>query len=335
MSSVQTVNGPVNVAELGRILPHEHLLSLLPIEWELGDSAEVRVSLAVKALEGLAQHGFRAVVDLSPYGVVGRDAEGTNVTLLQEVSSRSGLHIISGTALYLESYAPSWARTADENEIFARFVRDAEQGIGGTTVRAGIYGEQATSLGEITDFERRVLRAMGRAQRETGLAIMTHTTHGTMALEQIDLLESVGADLSRVVIGHMDTHLDHRLVHRVLSRGVTVSIDTIGKQDWDFFLGPAAIGRAQGEYGKRAFHRADTGRADLVAELVAAGHADRVFLAQDLTGAEIWMNPLTHGRLAYSYLPEVFIPMLEARGVDALAIEQMTAINPRSVLELA
>ncbi|MCK8607912.1 phosphotriesterase [Agromyces sp. C10] len=333
MTEVMTVRGPVPSAELGRIMPHEHLLSLAPGRWLTGGAHDDRVALAVGALAGLTERGFGTVVDLSPYGVVGRDAAGADVALLAEVSELTGLHIIAGTALYLEAYAPGWAQAATLDELTSRFVSDAVDGIGGTGIRAGIFGEQATGLGEITPFEERVLRAVARAHRETGLAIMTHTTHGTMAHEQVDLLISEGADLDRVVIGHLDTQLSVDFVRSVLDRGVLVAIDTIGKEVWDFFIGPAPD-RPDGEFPKRSFARSDQGRVELVTELVERGYADRILLAQDLTGAEVWMNPGTHGQLGYAYLADRFLPALAANGVPEDAIERMTARTPARLLEV-
>lgn len=334
MGDVTTVLGPVPSTELGRIMPHEHLLSLVPGPWQNGGTADDRVELAVTALTGLRESGFGTIVDLSPYGVVGRDADGADVALLAEISRRSGLHLVTGTALYLEAYAPAWARGASLEELTARFIADATRGIGETGIRAGVFGEQATSLDEITPFEARVLTAVARAHRETGLTIMTHTTHGTMAHEQIDLLVAEGVDLDRVVIGHLDTQLSVDYAKRVLDRGVLIAVDTIGKESWDFFLEPVAD-RADGEFAKRSFARSDAGRADLVAALVDDGYAERILLAQDLTGAEVWMNPATHGQLGYRYLAERFLPALAERGVDETQIEQMTARTPARLLEVA
>lgn len=335
MATAMTVLGPVPAEELGRVMPHEHIFSLVPGPWLTGGTRDTQLELAVAAISPLREAGFGTIVDLSPYGVVGRHEDGGNVELLREVSRRSGLHVVAGTAVYLESYAPGWARTASVEELTARLVADASTGIGATDVRAGVFGEQATSLGEITPFEERMLIAAARAHRETGLAIFTHTTHGTMAERQIELLAAEGADLGRVVIGHVDTQLSVDLVRSLLDRGVCVAVDTIGKQRWDFFLGPEPADRGEGAFEKRAFARSDEGRADLVARLVAEGHADRILLAQDLTGAEVWMNPGTHGRLGYRYLSDVFLPMLAERGVAGADIETMASANPARLLGVA
>ncbi|WP_313543686.1 phosphotriesterase family protein [Leifsonia aquatica] len=334
MTYVTTVLGPVPADQLGRVMPHEHLLSLVPGPWLTGGTRPDAVERAVEALAGLPELGFRTVVDLSPYNVVGRDADGDNVSLLVEIAERTGLHIVTGTALYLQSYAPAWAREAGVDELTARLVADATTGIGRSGVRAGVFGEQATGLGEITPHEEKCLRAVARAQRETGFSIMTHTTHGTEAIEQLDILREEGVDLDRVVVGHVDTQLTAELPRRVIDAGARIAVDTIGKEDWDFFLGPDGD-RSDGEYGKRAFHRSDAGRADLVAGLVEDGLADRVLLAQDLTGAEVWLNPGTHGIHGYSYLGAVFLPLLRERGVTEDAIDQLTAVNPATVLGAA
>lgn len=161
---------------------------------------------------------------------------------------------------------------------------------------------------------------------------MTHTTHGTMAHEQIDILLSEGVDLSTVVIGHMDTQLSIDYVRSVNDRGANVAIDTIGKQNWEFFVGPPEQNPAEGEFVKNSFHRADSKRADLVAALVADGRTDTIFLASDLTGAEVWMNPTTHGQRGYNYLADSFLPMLHERGVTEEQCDRMLVANPARLL---
>ncbi len=346
---VRTVLGPVAPERLGRVLHHEHLLSLTPGPWLSGGRPadgpgaqpstprdplrdEDRAERAVGALSGLAALGFGTVVDLSPYGVVGRDADGADVDLLQEVSRRSGLHVVAGTAVYLEALSPAWARRASLAEMTERFVRDATEGIGGTGVRAGVLGEQATGLGEITAHEEKCLRAAARASRQTGLALVTHTTHGTMALEQIDLLLEEGVDLDRVVVGHMDTHPDTGYVLEVAARGVTVAFDTIGKQSWDFRVEPEPAAPPDGEFGKRAYRRSDRVRAERIAALVRAGYADRVLLSHDLTGEEVSLNPGTHGQWGYSYLGTAFAALLTEHGVSPAELDRMLRDNPARLL---
>lgn len=332
MGHVQTVLGPVPPDRLGRVMPHEHLQSLVPGDWLTGGTRPSAVDAAVGALSGLADLGFGTVVDLSPYGVVGRSPDGTGLDVLREISRRTGLHVVAGSAVYLEAYSPAWTLEASLADLTARFVADATVGVAGTGIKVGVYGEQATGLGEITPHEEKCLRAVARAHRETGLAICTHTTHGTMAREQLDILTEEGADLSRVVVGHMDIQDDPRVIRAVLDRGACVAFDTIGKQFWDFFLAPPPADPPRGEFPKRAYHRPDAARVELLVDLVGRGYADQLLLAQDLTGAEVYLNPATHGRSSYSYLGATFVPLLLAAGIGPDAVEQMVRANPARLL---
>jgi predicted metal-dependent phosphotriesterase family hydrolase len=353
MAHVQTVLGPVAPDEVGRILHHEHLLSLTPGPWLSGGrsgccgcSDETRfdpqdtthsndqVQRAVEALGGVAELGIRTIVDLSPYGVVGRDALGDNVVLLQEIARRTGLNIVSGSSVYLQEFSPAWAVQADLSEMTARFIADATAGIGSTSVTAGIFGEQATGLGVITPHEEKCLRAASRAHRETGLAMTTHTTHGTMALEQVEILKEEGADLRRVLIGHMDTHPDTDYVRQVVDTGVNIAFDTIGKQFWDFRVEPLPSEMPDGEFIKNAYFRSDRTRAQRIAQLVSEGYEDHIFLAQDLTGSEVYLNPATHGQWGYTYLASPFADLLREHGVTEGQLEKMLHANPGRLLTI-
>lgn len=326
MGHVQTVRGPVDPSDLGRVFTHEHLNLLGPGAFAFGGRADVGVDLGVGALGIPPELGFRTLVDLTPIGL-GRDPR-----VMRAISEGTGLHIVLGASLYLESYAPAWAHDVSVDELCAMFVRQATTGIDDTDVRVGILGEQATGLGEITSFEERGLRAAARAHRATGLAINTHCTHGTMALEQLAILRDEGVDLARVIVGHMDqAGLDTVLA--VVAAGANVAYDTLGKEIWDFVLAPEdRTTGSEGEFAKRGYFRSDASRLDEIAELVRRGHADRVLLSQDMTGLEAYLNAGTHGTHGYAYLGRVVVPRLMELGVTETAIHQMLVDNPARLL---
>lgn len=326
MPHVETVRGPVDPGQLGRVLPHEHLQMLVPGPWLSGGEGDHRADIAVAALERMRSFGFGTVVDLTPYHVGVRDLDA-----LREISERSGVHIVAGSSIYLEPYSPAWALEADLAEMHRRFVLDATVGTE-TGIKVGIYGEQATSLNEITPHEEKCLRAAARAAADTGLAVNTHTTHGTMALEQLDILREEGADLSRVVIGHMDIQPDPAYVRRVLESGASVGFDTLGKQFWDFVVAPLPDEMPEGEFPKQAYFRPDAARIKEIADLVADGFAAQILMSMDMTGHEVYLNPRTHGQSGYSFLGDVVIPQLKALGVADADLEQMLVHNPRNLL---
>lgn len=337
MGNVQTVLGIIDSSELGVVIPHEHLLSLVPGAWITGGKDDQNIEIAVSALSTLKNYGVKTVCDLSPYGVVGRDEHGDNAALLKEISLQSGLNIISGTGTYLEDFSPSWVSAASEDELTERFIKDALFGIGSSGVKAGILGEQATGLDEVTPYERKGLRASARASLETGLGIMTHCTHATMAEEQIKIIREIGIPLSRVVLGHVDTQvdtIDMDFVFKLLDTGVNIGVDTIGKQVWQFFLSPPPDNQEDGRFTRNFMYRSDANRASMVEKICSSGYAEQVFLSMDITGTEIYMNPTTTGQFGYSYMLEMFIPMLKERGVTPEQIEQMIVKNPARMLSI-
>jgi predicted metal-dependent phosphotriesterase family hydrolase len=337
MSGVCTVTGTVTPSSLGKVLFHEHLLMVLCGPWQSGrlvDRGELeqqQVGAAVAALSGLPALGFDTVVDLSPYGDVGRDNYGENVRLLRQIAEESGLNIIAGTATYRREFSPQWVIDATVDELTARFIADAHTGIAGTGIRAGILGEQPTSEGAITDHDEKGLRAAARAAIVTGLALATHTTHGTMALEQVDIVTDEGVDLSRVVIGHMDNHTDLDYVRRVLDRGVCIGFDSIGKQLWDARQ-PYQLPTANGEFSKRTLFRADHIRAEWLAALISEGYRDQIVLSHDLVGAQVPLNPETHGQRGYTYLGTTFTQLLADRGVTTTDLDTLLHANPARLL---
>ena len=113
----------------------------------------------------------------------------------------------------------------------------------------------------ITKDERKVFRAVGRASVATNLPIFTHTgIPGKSALEQLDLLEDVGVDPKKVVIGHLGNLTDPNVeVHRaVCRRGAFVGFDRQGSQG-------------------------DAQQVPLVMKLLEAGYADNLMFASDLS----------------------------------------------------
>lgn len=335
---IETILGPVATESIQRVLPHEHLLSFTPGPWLSGgpnsvdEDKERQIDLVVTQLREISRFGFNMVVDLSPYGVVGRDAMATNVELLAEISRRSKVHIVLGTSIYLEAFSPEWLRQLSRKDLAKLFIRDLTEGMGGTRYRASLLGEQATGLDEITEFEKRCLLASCDAHKETGASIFTHTSHGSMALEQVEIFRRESVPLESVVIGHMDIQPDSDYTRRVLDSGVSVAFDTIGKQYWEFFLSPKATPQQEGEFPARFYFRSDESRIDLLLELVDEGFVHQILLAQDLTGAEAYLNPATHGTWGLNYLGGSFLPRLRERGLSEDHIDTLTRSNPLRVI---
>jgi predicted metal-dependent phosphotriesterase family hydrolase len=308
MAHVQTVLGPIDPDALGFTLPHEHTqIALWHIQsrwdyWQLTRDQPV-------ILEELGRYraaGGSGLVDLTPTGV-GRDPEW-----LGEVATASGLHVVMGCGWYRTAYYPPEA-LIDRRSVGSladELIAEIETGVGETSIRPGIIGEIGTDKPWVSPAEERVHRAVARASRATGLAITTHGVLSDVGLAQLRILEEEGADPGRVIIGHADSYpfLDHYLA--ILERGANLEFDFIG-MPWER-------------------ERISEGRTvELVCELLGRGHADRLFLSQDVCNDS---QLVAFGGNGYAYLAETFVPRLRAAGVSHAEIETMTVANPRRLL---
>jgi phosphotriesterase-related protein len=329
MATVQTVTGPVDAAELGRTLVHEHIrISYAGEELDptyAWDRAET-VARAVDKMGELLDAGFRTFVDPCPIEL-GRDPE-----LYAEISSRSGMRIVCTTGFYtqhMDSGMPFYWRAREPEEIAELYVQELNEGIAGTGgIRAGAI--KAATGTEVTPAERRMLTGAAVAQRATGVAIITHTENSRHGDVQQDIFDDGGADLGRVLIGHQDEQTDVAPIRKLAERGTFVGVDRIGLE----ILAP------------------DERRADHVAALVREGFTRQVCLSQDhicaLTAPrssfyvppemreasaarreeiawQVWQRP-------YTYIVTDFVPKLLQRGVTEADVETIFVDNPRRLL---
>src|SRR5579859_2820379 len=229
---VMTVRGPIPASELGVTLMHEHLFIDLSFLWDTPTSdwqkplVDAEISLANRGLLQVDPYVSRrnlllddfdvGVAELGPFRQLGGgcvvDLTTTGIRpqphKLREVSVQTGLHVIAGCGYYTRRAHPPEVAALSESELLERLLDEITNGLGGTEVRPGIIGEIGTSS-PIHPDEARVLRVAAAAQAKTGLAINVHVAiFRREALAALDTLEAAGADLSRVVISHLDEQPD-------------------------------------------------------------------------------------------------------------------------------
>ena len=153
---------------------------------------------------------FRALKELGVGNVleVTNLGMGRDVDYIMDVARASGINILVCTGFYKEPFLPDYVYTSSEEELADLMVAEIEEGIGKSGVKASAIGEFGTSKERMTDMERKVFRSCAMAARRTGRLVTTHTTLGTLGIEQADYLISMGLDPSRIVIGHMDLSND-------------------------------------------------------------------------------------------------------------------------------
>jgi phosphotriesterase-related protein len=334
---VRTVLGDVDPADLGIVLPHEHVVMdsrpLLAVhgyvpaaqtrQWDVTLASEARWNpgvhpsnydltdedAAVEELAPFVAAGGRTVVDLTP-PTLGRAPEA-----LARIARRAGVHVVSGVGQYLAPVHEPWVARVTEDELAARLVAAATDG----PIRAGIFGEIGTS-DPVRPEERRVLRAVARSSRETGLAISVHLhPWGHEGPAVLDELTRAGADPVRVILGHVTTAIDRPDELRAMAdRGATLGFDLFGFDH--SLLGP---GR---------WPPSDVDVVGVVACLVREGRGERIVLSQDVgvrTRLRRW------GGWGYAHLLEHVVPLLRAAGVTGDEVRAMLVANPARLLTVA
>lgn len=295
--TVQTVTGPVDAADLGRTLVHEHVL-LDMYEASL-NSAGVLLDepMAIDEVARFRDAGGVTLVDQTTLGL------HPNLEGLRRISLATGVRIVAGTGLYWHRFRPAWVEALDEGALAARFIEELTVGSRSGGVRAGVIGEVATGHRAIDEVEARALRAAARAHLATGASIATHAIFTAIGLEQLAILDAAGVPPDRVVIGHADTNpsLDYQLA--VLARGAWLGFDTVGQTD----------------------KASDDWRADRLRDLVDRGHLGRILVSSDVCKRPALC---AFGGGGYAFLFHDFLPRLRARGFGDREIDALLVDNP-------
>ena len=300
---VRTVLGDVDPEQLGFMLPHEHLINSPPVHAR--PDPDYRLQDVDKAIEEVLL--FKRAGGTALAEMTGPDY-GRNVEAIRHISRRTGVHMLVTTGFIMESFFPQKVFDASENELVDLFVREVTEGADGTDIKAGVI-KCGTSQGRMTPTEEKVIRAAAQAHLVTGAPISTHTVGGSMALAQIELLQAQGVDPSRVVIGHLDRKsLGCGYFKFLANKGVYLGIDSIGKTKY----------------------YPDSLRIDVLKQLIESGFVRQILLADD-NGRQSYFTSYGGGP-GLDYIPRVFVPMMREAGVSDADIEQMTVLNPRTVL---
>jgi phosphotriesterase-related protein len=283
--------------ENGITYMHEHTTIDLS-EIKCNEDCQLDVfSETVKEYKKLYDKGVRNIVDVTNFGM------GRNIPFVQKAAQESGINIVHATGFYQEKFYPIQVFRETKEQLVERMFNEIRKGIKGTDVKAEIIGEIGTSHNTWTEAERKVFQAVVLVHKETGKPITTHTTLGTLGLEQALFFKEQGVDLNRVIIGHVDLTGDFDYIFKIIKEGAYVEFDTIGKENY----------------------MPDQVRADILKRIQDMGYIDKVLLSMDITRKS---HLEYQGGLGYSFLLDNFIPRLRKTGLTEESIEKMLIKNP-------
>jgi phosphotriesterase-related protein len=319
MAMVETVRGPVETADLGTTLMHEHVFVLTPdmlANYPAGWDEEQRVQDAVVRLRNVKELGVDTIVDPTVVGL------GRYIPRIQRINEAVDINIVAATGLYTYDVLPFRFRFDDpalrrdgSDSMVDLFVRDLTEGIADTSVRAAFLKCAIDEPG-LTPGVERVMRAVGRAHAATGAPITVHTSvHNAGGTTAQRVLSEEGVDLSRVVIGHCGDSADIGYLEGLADRGSLLGMDRFGL---DALL---------------PFEQ----RVDTVAHLCRDGYADRLVLSQDASCYIDWFPEALMAKVApnwnYEHVLRDVVPALLEGGTGPDQIATMLVDNPRRYFE--
>ncbi|MEJ2667098.1 MAG: hypothetical protein P8Z81_08375 [Deinococcales bacterium] len=303
-STVQTTRGPVPVDDLGIVDYHEHLyveppgwLHRIDPDFALDD-----VDKSADELASWAAAGGRTLVEMTAVDF------GRDIRSIAAVADRvPDVNVIVTAGYNRPYYMGRWLHAVAEDDMVRDTVRDVTQGIDGTSIRAGVI-KAGSEYNNFNDAARKLFRVAARAHLETGAPIITHTTAGTMGLEQVSFLAEQGVEPHHVALSHMDRNPDPGYHLSVAASGAYLGYDCFGKA----------------KYGP------DSDLVELLRAVVDSGGAHQVLLGNDIGRPSYWRA--YGGGPGLDYVLTRFIPRLREEGFGASTIQALLVDNPRRFL---
>jgi len=215
------------------ILVHEHVMvdfigadQIRPGRYDPDEVFRV----ARPKLEEVRRFGCRRLLECTP-AFLGRDAK-----LMRRLADATGVEIWINTGLYGaggHKFVPAFAREESAAQLAARWTAEFRRGVDGVKPR---FIKTGVQNGPLDPLDRKLVEAAAICSRETGLTIASHTGDGQAALEQLEILASVGVNPAKFVWVHAQNEKNHAIHEKVARLGAWVEFDGIQAKSADWHL---------------------------------------------------------------------------------------------------
>lgn len=299
--NVMTVQGKIRPAKMGMTLIHEHILvdfigaeNYDPKRW---DRAAV-VEKVMPYLQEVKNMGCETLVECTP-AYLGRD-----VRLLEELSQKSGLQILTNTGYYGardNQHLPEHAFEESAEQLAKRWTDEFENGIDGTSIRPG-FMKIGVNPGSLSSLHQKLVKAAAITHQATGLTIASHTGTAKPAFEEMAIIAEEGLDLSAFIWVHAQNERDTNKHVEAAARGAWVSLDGVHRDRINWYL-------------------------EILSNLKLAGLLEKVLLSHDAG----WYRPGEPEGGDFRPYTDLFthmIPAMEQRAFTRREIRQILKKNP-------
>lgn len=303
-SKIRTVLGDIPPEKLGVTYMHEHLI----IESEIVKKNFEHIYLpsvkeAISEVLSCKKVGVQSMVDCMP------TSAGRNAQKLKKISVETGINIIAATGLHHDRYynQDDVINKLNSEQLAQLFISEIEIGMDNTDIKAGII-KVSTSGPKIKDRDLKLFEAAAIVINKIGAPIISHCEHGMGALEQINLFNKLGINLSNVILSHTDKVNDYGYHQEILSSGINVEYDQSLRQAND----------------------AQPLSAVLTVAMIKAGYVNQIMLGTDGARRSLWS--CLGGTPGLSWLYSDWRKKLIELGTSKEQLNKLFILNPASVL---
>lgn len=340
---VQTVLGKINPSEVGPTTTHEHILidflcmfnppseaserfkayqpvTMENLGWVRYDHFRNQDNLlladedvAVQELLLFKGYGGNTIIDVTTIGI-GRDP-----LALSRIARLTGINIVMGAGYYVDAVHPENMDKKSIDQLADEITNEITVGVGNSGIKCGIIGEIGCSW-PLRPNEVKVLKAAAIAQSQTGASISIHPGRNEKSpFEIIEILSQAGADLSRVVMGHIErTIQDHETLLDLAKLGTFLEYDLFG---WESSYYPLS----------HLDMVSDGARIDFIQFLIQNGYSKRIVTGQDV----FCKSRLTkYGGHGYHHIMENIIPRMIEKNISSSDIQDIIINNPTQILTI-
>ncbi len=209
-------------------LSHEHILvdfigadSINPTDWDHNSV----IQEVLPYLQEISKHGVDYFVDATP-NYIGRD-----VNLLEKLSKKTGLQIVTNTGLYgaiNNKYIPQFANDATAEELAKMWIDEFKFGINGTHIKPGFIKIGVDNINPLEPLDEKLVKAAAITHLETGLTIASHTGKAEGMWPQLEILQRMGVSPSAFIWVHAHNESDHDHYIKAAKTGCWISLDGLG-----------------------------------------------------------------------------------------------------------
>jgi len=263
------------------------------------------------------ESGGGTICDVTTIGI-GRDPDK-----LYRISKNSGVHVVMGTGFYTSRVHASDMNERSTESLAEQMIHEITDGIGQYSVRAGLIGELGCST-VLTDNEKKVLQAAAIAQQKTGLSISIHPgLKPSCPKEILAILEESGADISRVVIGHIERTMNGEWepLFELAQMGCFLEFDFFGLESSYCHVTDLAK--------EPVYVPCDFERIDIIKRLIDSGFGKKIVVGHDIYCKHRLVKYGGHG---YAHILNSCLMVMKKKGISEEEIQDLLVNNMKSVL---